>query len=451
VTRIVVVGDSMLDRDVLGEVERVCPDAPVPVVDVAAELDRPGGAALAAALLADRGATVDLVTAVGDDAAGATLRELLDRRGVSVIDCGLHGTTPEKVRVRVRGQSMLRVDRGRASGPGALPADGAKAIAGARAVLVADYGRGLTTESSVRDALGQQARKGSLVWDPHPRGASPVEAARLVTPNDREAMQFTGSTGTRLADVAGRARTLVRTWNADAVAVTRGADGALLARAGGAQVAIPAPMIAGGDTCGAGDCFAGAATYALARGAIVTEAVETAVHAASMFVAGGGAAGSEPPEHQPSEPRSSLEAVRAAGGTIVATGGCFDLLHAGHVAMLEAARRLGDHLVVLLNSDASVRRLKGPDRPIQPAADRRRVLAALGCVDDVIVFEEDTPIAALRQLRPDVFVKGGDYSVDSLPEAAVVAAWGGQAVVVPYLDGRSTTRLFQEVSNRVRH
>ncbi|OMI32916.1 D-glycero-beta-D-manno-heptose 1-phosphate adenylyltransferase, partial [Streptomyces sparsogenes] len=135
------------------------------------------------------------------------------------------------------------------------------------------------------------------------------------------------------------------------------------------------------------------------------------------------------------------ESVRARGGTVVATGGCFDLLHAGHVGLLENARRTGDCLIVCVNSDASVRRLKGPGRPITPLADRVRVLAGLGCVDAVAVFDEDTPEALLRVLRPEVWVKGGDYSVDALPETAALREWGGQALVLPYLDGRSTTEL----------
>jgi rfaE bifunctional protein nucleotidyltransferase chain/domain len=135
------------------------------------------------------------------------------------------------------------------------------------------------------------------------------------------------------------------------------------------------------------------------------------------------------------------ERTRAKGGTVVATGGCFDLLHAGHVATLEAARALGDSLVVLVNSDASVRGLKGPGRPLVPAADRVRVLAALGCVDAAVVFDEPTPLAVLERLRPHVFAKGGDYRAADLPEGALLSSWDGQAVVLPYLSGRSTTSL----------
>ena len=140
--------------------------------------------------------------------------------------------------------------------------------------------------------------------------------------------------------------------------------------------------------------------------------------------------------------------MRTSGGTVVATGGCFDLLHAGHVAVLAQARSLGDCLVVLLNSDDSVRRLKGPSRPLQTADDRAAVLLALGCVDAVLVFGEDTPSEALSALQPDVFAKGGDYALTSIPEADVVAQWGGQAVVLPYLAGRSTTNLIREAATR---
>jgi D-beta-D-heptose 7-phosphate kinase/D-beta-D-heptose 1-phosphate adenosyltransferase len=137
--------------------------------------------------------------------------------------------------------------------------------------------------------------------------------------------------------------------------------------------------------------------------------------------------------------------VRRAGGTVVATGGCFDILHAGHLSSLEAARALGDTLVVLLNSDESVRRLKGPSRPVQPAQDRARVLRGLACVDAVVVFDEDTPEAALADLRPDIWAKGGDYAADDLPESALVQTWGGRVVLLPYLSGRSTTAILAAV------
>ena len=235
-------------------------------------------------------------------------------------------------------------------------------------------------------------------------------------------------------------------WQAVAVAVTRGAGGALLVAGPGPALAAPAEPAAGGDPCGAGDRFAATAAGRIAAGDLPTAAVVAAVAAASRFVAEGGAASVRraPRPRRAGDARALAARVRAEGGTVVATGGCFDLLHAGHVRALQAARALGDCLIVCLNSDASVRRRKGPDRPLTGADDRGAILAALGCVDAVVVFEEDDPRAVLREIRPHVWAKGGDYAVADLPEAATLAEWDGRVVLVPYVAGRSTTNLIDE-------
>jgi D-beta-D-heptose 7-phosphate kinase/D-beta-D-heptose 1-phosphate adenosyltransferase len=460
---IVVVGDALLDRDLDGRVERLCPDAPVPVVDELAERARPGGAALAAALAGLDGREVVLVTALAGDEPGARLRELLGQAGVTVADLGLAGPTPEKIRIRAAGRPLVRVDRGGGpAGVGALGAAGRRVLRGAAAVLVADYGRGVAAQPTVRTAVAGLPARVPVVWDPHRLGAGPTPGARLVTPNRDEAARFAaGVAGDGLAAVTARARALARRWAAAGVVVTLGPQGALLAEGETPPLLVPAPPAAGGDPCGAGDRFAGAATGLLADGALPSEAVAGAVAAASAFVAAGGAAAVRPvrprpdgsgPEPPASSPLARAEALvaglRVRGGTVVAAGGCFDLLHAGHVATLRAARALGDCLVVCLNSDASVRRLKGPGRPLVPAADRAAVLQALGCVDVVVPFDEPTPEAVLARLRPDVFAKGGDYALADLPEAALLGSWGGQAVVLPYLRGRSTTELVKEVARR---
>jgi len=461
---LVVVGDALLDRDLDGRAERLAPDAPVPVVDDPTERPRPGGAALAATLagLLDRREVV-LVTALARDEPGAVLRRLLELAGVTVVDLGLAGPTAETIRIRAAGRPLLRLDRGARPGrPGPLGDAGRRAIAGAAAVLVADYGRGLAAEPGVRAALADRRARVPLVWDPHPKGAPPVRDARLATPNRAESEHFVAEVaGEGLAAVTARARVLAERWSAAGLAVTLGAAGALLVAGTGAPLVVPAPAAPGGDPCGAGDRFASAAAGLLADGALPSEAVAGAVAAASSFVAAGGAAGVGMPEAPPTGERKPAAGggaveralalvgrVRAEGGTVVATGGCFDLLHAGHVATLRAARALGDCLVVCLNSDDSVRRLKGHDRPLVPEADRVAVLEALGCVDAVVPFDERTPEAVLARLRPDVFAKGGDYALADLPEAAALAAWGGQAVVLPYLEGRSTTRLMKEVARR---
>ena len=235
-----------------------------------------------------------------------------------------------------------------------------------------------------------------------------------------------------------------------AVCVTRGARGALLVVGDGPALVVPAPSTSG-DPCGAGDCFAATAAGRLAAGRLPSEAVRVAVEVASAFVAAGGASASSPPVVTTPDDAVELAArVQRSGGTVVAAGGCFDLLHAGHVRMLEQARALGDCLVVCLNSDASVRRLKGDDRPLVEQHDRAAVLRGLACVDAVVIFDEDDPREVLQTFRPDVWAKGGDYAVTELPEAATLAGWGGRAVIVPYVAGRSTTRLITEVLERAR-
>jgi rfaE bifunctional protein nucleotidyltransferase chain/domain/rfaE bifunctional protein kinase chain/domain len=443
---LVVVGDALLDVDLVGTASRLTPDAPVPVVEDVETRERPGGAALAA-VLAAASRDVVLVAPMADDEGAERLRALLDGR-VQLIPVPAGGGTAVKRRVRVGGHSVVRIDSG---DPvvrlRALPAEAEEAIRTAGAVLVADYGRGTTAADDVRAAL--TAAHGPVVWDPHPRGADPVPSARLVTPNGAEAARVAVAAGVDvvgdgLAAVGARAEALIRHWGVGAVAVTLGARGALLSYGGGAPMVVPAVPVTGGDPCGAGDAFAAAAAQALADGAVTGEAVSAAVAAASAFVARGGASAWDADEPNVVAERGAdgvIARVRAAGGTVVATGGCFDLLHPGHVATLRAARGLGDCLVVCINSDASVRRLKGPARPLVTAADRARVLEALEFVDAVEVFDEDTPAEVLDRLRPDVWAKGGDYAGADLPEAAVLRRWGGQAVVLPYLDGHSTTAL----------
>lgn len=445
---LVVVGDALLDVDLVGSASRLTPDAPVPVVEDVERRERPGGAALAAVIAAAATSReVVLVAPLDTDDGARRLRVLLDGR-VRLVAIPAGGGTAVKQRIRVGDHSVARLDSGAPVATlGALPAEAAAAIRDAAAVLVADYGRGTTADPAVRAALA--AARGPVVWDPHPRGAEPVRGIRLVTPNAAEAARVVADVpGEGLAAVGARAEALIERWGVGAVAVTMGARGALLSYGPGAPMVVPAVPVTGGDPCGAGDSFAAAAALALADGAVTGEAVSSAVAFAGAFVARGGATAWDAEVQVPdaaSEPGADgvIARVRAAGGTVVATGGCFDLLHPGHVATLRAARGLGDCLVVCINSDDSVRRLKGSSRPLNSAPDRARVLEALEFVDSVVVFEEDTPSAVLERLRPDVWAKGGDYAGTDLPEAAVLRTWGGQAVVLPYLDGHSTTALVE--------
>ncbi|SES21014.1 rfaE bifunctional protein, domain I/rfaE bifunctional protein, domain II [Lentzea xinjiangensis] len=419
--KLVVVGDALLDVDVEGTVDRLCPDAPAPVLDVVAEHPRAGGAALAATMAARDGVDVTLVSALSDDSDGERLRSLVGVPGVF----GHVDSVPVKTRLRSAGTSLARMDRGGSSTPPRVTDDMLDVVLSADVVLASDYGRGLLRDERLRSVLTRVP----VVWDPHPRGPAPVPGARLVTPNLSEATAFSGT-----SDPDEAARTLLANWQARAVVVTMGGDGAVL-HCGGTPIAVPAPAVAVADPCGAGDRFAVTAAVRLAGGAAPDDAVADAVAAAAEFLARGGVSGMRAPLP------STVDEVRRRGGVVVATGGCFDVLHTGHVRMLAAARALGDCLVVCLNSDQSVRRLKGEGRPVNRQEERIEVLRALESVDDVIVFGEDTPENVLGRLRPDVWVKGGDYTAELLPENAVVRRWGGRTVVVPYHRGRSTTEI----------
>ncbi|MFD5826483.1 D-glycero-beta-D-manno-heptose 1-phosphate adenylyltransferase [Lentzea sp. NPDC060358] len=418
--KLVVVGDSLLDVDVEGTVSRLCPDAPAPVLDVTAEHPRPGGAALAAAMAARDGVDVTLVSALSADETGERLRSLVEVPAMF----GHVDSVPVKTRLRCGGTSLARLDRG-GSGRPRVTDDMLDAVLSADFVLASDYGRGLLRDDRLRRVLTRVP----VVWDPHPRGPAPVPGARLVTPNLPEATAFGGTD-----DPDEAARVLRERWRARAVVVTLGSGGAVL-HSGGTPVAVPAAPVPAADPCGAGDRFAVAAAVLLAGGAAYDEAISGAVASAGEFLRGGGISGLRAPVP------STVEEVRRRGGTVVATGGCFDVLHPGHVRMLAAARALGDCLVVCLNSDQSVRRLKGGGRPVNHQDERVEVLRALESVDDVVVFGEDTPSAVLGRLRPDVWVKGGDYTAELLPETEVVRRWGGRTVVVPYHRGHSTTEI----------
>lgn len=535
---LVVMGDALLDVDVDGEAGRLCPDAPVPVVQERAVHERPGGAGLAAYLAARSAPSreVVLVTALGDDRTSAVLRGLLEPY-VTLVELPLDAPPPRKTRVRAGGQPLLRLDRGGGgtvgkgdrchSGGGAghgatarardaaddLPETGLRdLLATAAAVLVSDYGQGLAAHGRLRELLQDRSGRAPFVWDPHPRGAAPVPGAALATPSLSEARSVTGlgeRDALRAAEECGRR--LARRWKSTSVAVTLGERGAMLSLGDGAPLFAPSPPVAdsaGRDSCGAGDRFAGAVAEALAEGGLPSEAVLAAVEEAAEFVAAGGAsaayergepaarggtyrrgsagaskasvAGSETPAGvdgtedaagdaaggavgsaagsaaaggEAAASRRAADVVartRANGGTVVATGGCFDVLHAGHVATLRIARSLGDCLVVCLNSDESVRAAKGSSRPLNSVADREAVLRSLAPVDAVEIFDEPTPEAVLRRLRPDVWVKGGDYGGSELPESPQLAEWGGQTVVVPYVPGRSTTRIADAATETAR-
>jgi D-beta-D-heptose 7-phosphate kinase / D-beta-D-heptose 1-phosphate adenosyltransferase len=302
--RIVVAGDILLDRDISGSADRLCPDAPVPVLTEMVNVARPGGAGLAAAMLAHDGAEVRLIGCVGRDDAGDLLRRLLAGAGVELIELPYDGPTAEKIRLRAGRYPLLRLDRGTEAGAcGELTPAAATALGDASAVLVSDHGRGILGLASLRRLLAAIADATEIVWDPHPQGATPVPGARLVCPNRAEAAGFAAGYGAGpdgdgspdgrpqlLPAIAGEAQLLRGAWRAGAVAVTLGQHGALLAVAEAPVAHFPAPVVRDGDACGAGDRFSSAALAGLARGLAVADAVEDAVVEASRYVAADGPA-----------------------------------------------------------------------------------------------------------------------------------------------------------------
>lgn len=481
--RIVVVGDVMLDVDLSGEATRLSPDAPVPVVDVSDVRRRAGGAGLVARMLAEDGWPVTLVTVLGDDDAGRQLQEHL--AGVRLVAGPSGYPSPVKTRVRAGSHPVVRFDQGceKTPVPEVSPAM-LRAVEEAGVIIVADYGRGVAANPRLRDLLARLADEVPIIWDPHPAGPDPVPGVAVVTPNLSEAVRAAQSRAPKDArtvtnkpeahrpdahkdqahkdqapqDQAVEAgRILLDHWRSKAVLVTKGEQGAVLLRDNNATPhPVPAPRVEAGDPCGAGDRLAVGLAVHLLAGRSLEEAAELAVHEAANFLAAGGVSALPDRTTEPAgrnnespaaagrrstEPLLLARSVRQGGGTVVATGGCFDLLHAGHVRSLAAARELGDCLIVCLNSDDSVRRLKGPERPIIGQHDRAELLLAMECVDAVLVFDEDTPEAALERLRPDIWVKGGDYKGARLPETELVESWGGRCLTVPYHPARSTTGL----------
>lgn len=467
--RVAVIGEAMLDRYVEGEVGRLCREAPVPIVAVNERRDVPGGAANAAAALVALGARTRFLSVIGPDEAGDALTALLDERGVdtTTLIAAPGRDTIVKQRVSARGQLLLRLDQGSEHDvPEFVERRLIDALTVAWAdvdvVVVSDYGYGICTAGVIAAIAELQARDPRiLVADakdlPRWQGvgltaAKPnyAEAAQIV------ALDLLSGTAERVAQVGERRDALTAAIGADIVAVTLDRAGALVFERGlepYRTFTTPAPD---SHAAGAGDTFTATLALALAAGAHSANAADLASAAATACVAATGTttcsaamlteqvAGEQKVAGSASV-AAQVAGWRAGGKRVVFTNGCFDILHHGHITYLNRAKSLGDVLVVGLNSDASVQRLKGPKRPINSEYDRAAVLAALGCVDLVVLFEEDTPARLIEAIRPDLFVKGGDYTIATLPEAAQVHALGGEVKLLDFLDDRSTTSIIDRI------
>ncbi|HJW00082.1 MAG TPA: D-glycero-beta-D-manno-heptose 1-phosphate adenylyltransferase [Arthrobacter sp.] len=461
---ITVIGDVMLDGWWSGSIERLCREAPAPVVDVAARDFAPGGAANTAMNLAALGARVAVAGIVGTDDAGTMLRRKLQDAGIDVRHLHAHPAmvTTTKIRISSGGQVMLRIDDSAKSVPAealaALAATVRDAVAHQDAVLVCDYGTGVLAgpvRDALTDALARPEPRPLTVVDAHdPRPWAPLRPD-LATPNAQEAARLLGvrlpEGPDRVAAVTRHRDALAAATGARAVVVTLDRDGTVLFSADGGTHRTWARPAAEKQASGAGDTFVAALTMGRSAGLPLTASLDLAQAAADVVV------------HQPGtsvcstaqlsrylesfadtalsidELALELEVRRSQDQRIVLTNGCFDVLHKGHTRYLNQAKQLGDVLVVALNSDASVRQLKGPDRPINTEADRAAVIAALSCVDYVTVFDTPTASPLIRRLRPEVYAKGGDYTPEMLEETGAVEEYGGRVAILDYVAERSTS------------
>ena len=460
-TRVVVAGDVMLDRYLFGSTGRISPEAPVPVVHVQQTDDRPGGAANVAVNLAALGVTTSLVGVVGKDEAAKALAVILGERG---IDCAFAEAddrpTITKTRVQSRGQQLIRLDEEKAT---AMPGDAVAAaldgvIDGAGAVILSDYGKGALADVQTMIRSCRDAGIPVLV-DPKGADFGKYRGASLITPNQSEFEAVAGVARSD-EDLVERARAMMHELELDALLVTRSEKGMLLVEGDGEPLFLSTQAREVYDVTGAGDTVIATLAAALASGQPLGAAAALANLAAGQVVRKIGVATVTPGElsaalHQRGQggrglvDLDTLLALVAEshdrGERVIMTNGCFDVLHAGHVAYLEEAKSLGDRLIVAVNDDDSVRRLKGETRPVNALEDRLLVLAGLAAVDWVVPFSEDTPARLIEAVLPDVLVKGGDYKPDEIVGAKDVLRNGGEVRVLAFRDGHSSSRIIDRL------
>lgn len=460
--QILVVGDVMLDRYWQGATSRISPEAPVPVVRVEGDEFRPGGAGNVALNAASLGTRATLIGLVGEDAEAGLLRDRLQTRGV---DCALvavpRSRTITKLRILAKHQQLIRLD----FEDGFVACDGrgiqarvAEHLPRASALVLSDYAKGVLREVQVLIRMARE-RQIPIVVDPKGRNFEPYRGATLLTPNQSEFEAVVGPV-TDDADLAHKGEALRQALELTALLITRSEKGMCLLEQDRPPLHLPTRAREIYDVTGAGDTVVAVLAAALAAGESLHEAVSLSNLAASVVVGKLGTATVSPAElvaamqdHLPIQrgvvdEDQLVELVaraREAGERIVMTNGCFDILHVGHVSYLQQARALGDRLIVAVNSDASVRQLKGENRPINGLHARQAVLAALVAVDWVVPFGEDTPERLICRICPDVLVKGGDYRPEDIVGGPCVTAAGGEVRVLPFVAGHSTTSMIANI------
>jgi D-beta-D-heptose 7-phosphate kinase/D-beta-D-heptose 1-phosphate adenosyltransferase len=473
--RVLVVGDIMLDRYFWGKVRRISPEAPVPVVKMQRTSVTLGGAGNVAANLAGLGCTVSVVGLCGQDERAESLRELLTQKRVN--QCLIEDAsrpTITKTRIMAHKQQVLRLDEEDTRAPSTEIEQQIKdhvieELSRCQVLILSDYGKGMFASKALSRDLIDLARrfKRPVLVDPKGADWERYRQATCITPNTAELETVVGKgLEEDEALLIGSAQEVCVRFGLERLLVTRGAQGMCLVGPGDRITLIPAQAREVYDVSGAGDTVIATLAAALAAGASFEQAARTANTAAGIVV---GKLGTQPilnselstalryddGRHYFPYSAAKMAAMdgalakvqewRAAGEKVVFTNGCFDLLHPGHISLLYQSRALGDRLIVGLNTDASVRRLKGPQRPILSEHDRAAMLGALACVDLVVHFDQDTPLDLIAVLKPDILVKGSDYKPEEVVGKNVVEAYGGCVKLVDLVQGYSTTKLTQKM------
>ncbi len=465
-----VIGDVMLDRYLIGNVARISPEAPVPVVLLNEQNDRAGGAANVAANLALLGIKTNIIGCVGNDTEG----DLLKKR-ISAIDINTNGIIssqyrPTIAKTRILGghQQMLRLDQESTAvfnskeNAQLMSAIDTELALKPNIVILSDYAKGLLSESICQHIINScNAQKTPVLVDPKGLDYSKYRGATALTPNKKETAE---ACGTQIEDASliSKATALKTSLNLAFLAVTRGEEGITLIDNDTYQIAATAQKVF--DVSGAGDTVIATLAAGLTYGLSPLESLQLANVAAGIVV---GKVGTIPITREElietlSHQQNSTQAQKVCDLTqliekvdvwkktnqkIVFTNGCFDLLHAGHVTYLEAAKKRGDKLILGLNTDRSVSAIKGPTRPVVNENDRARVLAALESVDAVILFDEDTPLNLINQIKPHVIAKGSDYTASQVVGGKEVESWGGKIALIDLVEGRSTTNIIKKLNS----
>ncbi|MEK9823248.1 MAG: bifunctional D-glycero-beta-D-manno-heptose-7-phosphate kinase/D-glycero-beta-D-manno-heptose 1-phosphate adenylyltransferase HldE [Gammaproteobacteria bacterium] len=457
---ILTIGDAMIDRYWHGDTRRISAEAPIPVIDVDDIEDRPGGAANVALNVATLGARSSLIAATGQDEMAAVLRAKLEASGIDCHFLELPGwPTITKIRLVSRSQQMLRADFESMADVAAT--DIVKAmgeLAGCSAVVISDYDKGLFQDPASVIAAARQQQVPVFV-DPKFKDFSAYQGATLIKPNQLELEKAVGAWHSE-AEMLTKCRALMEQVGCDALLVTRASEGMTLIQKGEEEAHFPARTREVYDTSGAGDTVIAVLAAALGSGQTLKDSVALANIAAGIVVSHFGVTSVSGPELRaevdvtaPADRGKmtaeqlaiAVQVARSRGEKIVFTNGCFDILHAGHVDYLSDAKNEGDRLIVATNSDESVHRLKGEGRPINTLDRRMTMLAGLAAVDWVVSFDEDTPENLLRQIRPDVLVKGGDYGIDQVVGADIVRESGGEVKVLSLVEDCSTSAIVEKI------